>query len=118
MQCADPAGVRESRTPAGCLLRALRRAVVQTRKVELLLSVPISIDGGKALPFLGQVFEGEDGRHRANRDASATIDAFRRINVELLFAFELRLVLAGMDAIDRANVHTSGVFCADTGFGN
>src|ERR1700738_1121366 len=87
-------------------------------KALLLLNVPFGVDGCVALPLLRQIFEGENGRHRADRDASAAIDAFGRINVELLFVFKLRLVLAGMDAVDRANVHAGAIFCADTGFGN
>src|SRR6267154_700425 len=85
---------------------------------ELFLGIPVSVDRRIALPFFREVFEGEDGGDGTDRDAGATIDAFGRINIELFFVFKLRLVLAGMDAIDRADVHTCGVLGADAGFGN
>src|SRR5258708_18189964 len=90
----------------------------QAERFQLLLRVPVSVDGCEALPLLRQVFEGEDGGYRANRDASAAIDAFRWINEELLLAFKLGLVLAGMDAVDRADIHAGGIFRADTRFGD
>src|SRR6266481_2798084 len=79
----------------------------------LLLGVPIGVDGGEALPLFRQVFQGKNGGYRANRNAGATIDAFRRVDIQLLFAVELRLILARVDAVDRADIHARGVFCAN-----
>jgi hypothetical protein len=43
---------------------------------QLLLGIPIGVDGGKALPLIRQVFERKDGGNRTNRDTCTTIDAF------------------------------------------
>ena len=69
-------------------------------------------------PFFRQIFEREDGGHRADWNAGAAIDAFSRMDVELRFRLKIRFVLAGMDAVDRADIHASGVFCADARLGN
>src|SRR5882762_8222965 len=92
-----------------------RRSIV---RAELFLGIPVSVDRRIALPFFREVFEGEDGGDGTDRDAGATIDAFGRINIELFFVFKLRLVLAGMDAIDRADVHTCGALGVEGAFGN
>src|SRR5467141_1516608 len=92
-----------------------RRFIV---RVELFLGIPVSVDRRIALPFFREVFEGEDGGDGTDRDAGATIDAFGRIKIELFFVFKLRLVPAGVNAIDRADIHTCGVLGADAGFGN
>src|SRR3981081_110211 len=91
-----------------------------TRLTEslLLLGVPVSVDWRIALPLFRQVLKGENGGYRTNWDAGATINAFRRINVELLLVFKLRLVLAGVDAVYGADVHAGAILGADARFGN
>src|SRR5256885_14065358 len=86
--------------------------------IRLLLRVPIGVYRRIALPFLRQIFQRENSGHRANRHARATIDAFRRIDIELLLTFKLRLVLPRVDAVHRAYVHARRIFRADARFGN
>src|SRR6267378_1211880 len=83
-----------------------------------LFCVPIGVDWREAVPLFGKIFERENGGHGADGNASATIDAFGRVNIELRFGLERRFVFAGMDAVHRANVHARGVFCADARLGN
>src|SRR5260370_10001179 len=81
----------------------------------LLRSVEVCVDRRVATPLFGQVFQSEDGSDRADRDAGATVDAFRGIDIELRNLFVLRLILAGMDAINGTHVHAASVFCSDPG---
>jgi len=85
---------------------------------ELLLVVPIGVHGGKLLPFFREILEGKDSGNGANRDASATVNAFHGIDVQHGFGLISRLVFARMDAIDRANINTGGILCVDARFGN
>src|SRR5208337_1481275 len=71
---------------------------------------------GIFLPLLRQIIEREDGRNRANRDASAAIDAFDRIDIQHLFGRKFVAVLLGMDAIHRTSIDARRVLGADTGF--
>src|SRR6516225_11696558 len=82
------------------------------------LRVPVGVDGCETGPFVRQIFEREDGRHRTDRNAGTTVDAFRGVNVELCLCGELRFILARMNAVHRADIHAGGVFCADAGLGN
>src|ERR1051325_3594725 len=55
----------------------------------------------------------------ANRFAGTTVDTFFRIDVELIFFLEFfGFVFGRMDAIDRADIDTSGVLRIYAGFGN
>src|SRR5215472_16797979 len=82
------------------------------------LGVPVNIDWSEAGPLFRQIFQRKNGGHRANRDARTAIDALGRMDVQLRFRSELRLIFARVDAIHRADIHTGGVFCADAGLGN
>ena len=62
----------------------------------------ISVDLRVLGPLLGKILEGEDGGHRANRHASAAVNALVGIDVKLLRALELRLVFSRVNAIDGA----------------
>src|SRR5437879_4785949 len=86
--------------------------------VRLLLFVPVGVHGGELLPLLRKIFKSENRSHRANRDASAAIDAFHRIDVEHRFGLVGRLVLARVDAVHRTDINTRGVFGVDARFGN
>src|SRR6476469_9260551 len=57
-------------------------------------------------------------RHRARRHARAAVDALLRVDVEHRHRRELRLVLARMDAVDRADIDARGVFGADARIGD
>jgi hypothetical protein len=78
----------------------------------------IRVNGSVALPLLRQVFESENGGHRANRDARAAIDAFHWVDIKLRYAFEAGFIFARVNAIHRANVHARGILGAGAGFGD
>jgi len=73
---------------------------------------------GVARPLLGQIVGSKNSRDWAHWNARAAIDAFNRIDVELLLIGVGSLVLLGMDAVNRACIHAGGVFRSDTGFRN
>src|SRR6267143_3448343 len=83
-----------------------------------LFCIPISVDWREAIPLFREIFERENSGHRANRYASATVDTFGRVDVELSLSLESRFILARMDTVHGADVHASGVFCADARLGN
>ncbi len=76
------------------------------------------------LPLFWQVVQRKNRRHRTDRDAGATIDAFHRINVELWNVVEcgaavvIGRILLGMDAIHRTGIDAGGVFGPDAGLSN
>jgi hypothetical protein len=69
-------------------------------------------------PLLGHIFIAINRFHRAGGLTRAAIDALIRIDVEMVNGLEIRLILARMNAIYRANVNARGVFCADAWFTN
>jgi hypothetical protein len=71
---------------------------------------------GEALPLLRQVVEGEDCGDGANGNASAAVDTFDGVDVELFSVVELALIFFGVDAVNGACIHTCCVFGADAGF--
>jgi hypothetical protein len=77
-----------------------------------------SILFGKVSPLLWEIVGSKDCRYWAGWDASAAVNAFDRIDEELIALSETALVFFGVDAIDRTGVHTGGVLGADTGFCN
>jgi hypothetical protein len=80
--------------------------------------VPVGVDFREVPPLFGQVIFGEDRLHGTGWLARATVDAFVRVNVEQFRPFKLRFVLSRVNAIDRANVHTSRVLRPYAGFRN
>src|SRR5689334_1748942 len=84
----------------------------------LLVGVPVGVDLREVLPLLRQVVFGEDRLYGAGRLACAAINALVRMDVEQLRRLELRLILARMDAVHRANVYASRVFGPYAGFRN
>src|SRR5437667_9834497 len=73
---------------------------------------------GEALPLLRQIVEREDGGHGTYRHTGAAVDAFHRIDVEHLFLRKRRRVLLGVNAIERASIHTSRVLGSTARFCN
>jgi hypothetical protein len=69
------------------------------------------------LPLLRQVIFGEYGLNRTSWLARSTIDAFGRVYIEHFGALEVRLILARMNAVDRANINARRVFRAYAGLG-
>jgi hypothetical protein len=59
---------------------------------------------------LGHVFFGVNGIDRALRDANSTVNALIGIDREEIGPFT--------ETVDGTNIHTVGVFTADTGFGD
>jgi len=84
--------------------------------VLLLVLEPLVVDPHVVRPLFRNFSFRENRFHRTFRNTGPTVDAFFRIDVQLLVWFEVRFVTAGMNAIHRAGIHASGVFYADTGF--
>src|ERR1019366_10623035 len=79
-----------------------------------LLLVVLRVELGEVLPLFRQIIQGKNGGDGADRDARAAVNALDRIDVKHRHFGEVRLVLAGVDAVNRANVHAGGVFGVDT----
>src|SRR6476646_5787652 len=86
--------------------------------VRLLAGVPIGVGGRECLPLFRQIFHRENRGHRTNRYASSAVNTFGRIDVKLSFALVLRFIFSRVDTIDRADIHASAIFRADTRLGN
>ena len=76
----------------------------------------IGVDFDVMLPLFGHVFVTEDGFDRASGLTRAAINAFVGVDIKLCGGLEFGFVLARVNAIHRANVHTRGVFGSDTRF--
>jgi len=74
----------------------------------------LSIDLDERLPLFGQVLFGIDGLDGADRGTGPTVDAGHRVNIELLYFVELRLILTRMDAIYRTDLDAFAGLLADT----
>src|SRR6266478_147257 len=107
--------------------KAARRSVppktkkpVASQRIGLLplFCIPIAVDRRETVPLFRQIFERKNSRHRTDRDTRAAVDAFRGMDIQLRFALEIRFILARMNAVHGADIHTGGVFCADAGLGN
>jgi hypothetical protein len=70
----------------------------------------LGVELGHVLLVRGQVFFGVDRVDRALGNAHGAIDALVGVDGQKVGAFT--------EAVDRANVHTVGVFALDAGFGN
>src|SRR5581483_788631 len=95
-------------------LRKRRRPIAPS----LFLGVKVRVHRSEALPLFRQILESKNRSHRANRNASAAIDTFRRIDVKLLLVVKARLILARVNAIDRAHIHARGILGADARLGD
>src|SRR5712692_10557246 len=65
------------------------------------------------VPLLRRFVEREDRLDRARRHAGAAVDALVGMNIKHLSRGELGLVLPGMNAVDRADVHARSILDAD-----
>jgi hypothetical protein len=75
------------------------------------LFVIVSVNLGVMLPFFRQGVVLEDSLNGTNRLAGPAINALLRVDIELMYLCEgLRFVFCRMYAIDRANIHTGGIF--------
>src|ERR1035441_7289378 len=64
------------------------------------------VDRGKPGVLFRQLVQHENRIGGANRDASAAIDAFVRVNIQLRRIGETSLILLGVDAVHWAGLHT------------
>src|SRR5258708_12076383 len=65
-------------------------------------------------PLLRRLVEREDRVDRARRHAGPAVDALVGMNIEHLGGGEIGLVLSGMNAVHRTDVHARGLLGADT----
>src|SRR5450759_1552566 len=79
---------------------------------RLLLKM-LRVDLDEPLPLLRHFVQHEDRLDRARRHARAAVDALVGMNVEQFCRRELALVLARVDAVHRADIHTRGVLGSD-----
>ena len=80
--------------------------------------VVLGVAFSEGVPFFRQIIERENGRNRADRNASAAIDALHRIDVQQLLSRVGGLIFLRMNAIDRTRIHTCRVFGADARLSN
>src|SRR3954463_12142162 len=78
----------------------------------------VAVFGGVRLVLGGNVVLWIDGVDGALGLAGATVYAFVGVDVKLRGAFELGLIFARVDAVDRANVDTGGVLHVHAWLGN
>src|SRR5260221_12800761 len=71
--------------------------------------VPVGVDLGVVSPLLRDQVSGEDGLHRTGRLAGAAVDAGLGVDVQHRLRLKGTLLLAGMDAVNRADLDASGV---------
>src|SRR6185503_11454441 len=88
----------------------VRRALLLRTARRIVTLEDVAVDLDVLAHVARNVFLGKDGRHGAFRLARAAIDAFVRMDVELLGTF--------INGVDGTHVHTGAVLGADTGFGN
>src|SRR6188508_2348189 len=105
-----PGGLPDScRKPQGA-----SKAPMAPQIASLLVVLRVRLD--EAAPLLRGFIEREDGLDRAGRHAGAAVDALVGVDIEHFGRRELRFVLPGMDAIDRADVYAGRILGADAGF--
>jgi hypothetical protein len=75
------------------------------------MSEVVGIDGDEVAPARGHGEIFVNGFYGADRQARATVNANTRIDVILL------IILAGVNAIDRADIDARSVFLTDARFG-
>jgi hypothetical protein len=76
----------------------------------------VGIHRSEVLPLLGKVVFSEDRLDGAGRLARATVDAFIGMDIQQLHVREIVFVFARMDAVYRADIHTSCVLSPYAGF--
>jgi hypothetical protein len=78
----------------------------------------IGVDLDILLPLFRHVLVTKDRFDRARRLACAAIDAFIRVDIEMLNVPELSLIFARMYAINGANVNAGCILGSDTRLAN
>ena len=72
----------------------------------------------EGLPLVGRFVERKDCFNGTRRHAGAAVDALVGVNEQHFGRGELRLVLARVNTVHRADVDARSIFRADAGFGN
>src|SRR5262245_8188007 len=75
--------------------------------------VVVGVARNEGLPLPGRLVEGENGLDGTGRHARTAVDALVGMNVQHLGRIELRLILARVDAVHRADVHACGILRTD-----
>ena len=76
------------------------------------------------VPFLRQIIQRENCRHRTDRNTGAAVNALSGIDVQLRHFIErwaaivIGAAFRRMDAIHRAHIYTGGILGSDAGFGD
>jgi hypothetical protein len=83
---------------------------------RLLLFVPLCVYLRKVGPLFRKIFQSENSRYRAGGNAGATVDTLIRFDIKLLDLLEIRFVLLGVNAIDRADIDTCRIFGTNARF--
>src|SRR5579872_1590615 len=96
--------------------RNSRRAPGPETKILALPPKILSVPFSKAFPFLRQVVQRKNCRHRADRHTGSAVDTFNRVDVQHFLFRVRRIIFLWMDTIHRASVDTRGVFGADARF--
>src|SRR3990170_2319819 len=103
---------------AGIVLRSLPPGGTRTFSLPGLVLVVVGVPLRELGPLLRQIFQHEDGGHRTDGDAGAAVDALLRVDVEHRLLLKVGLILAGMDAVHRADIDAGGVLGSDAGLSN
>jgi hypothetical protein len=88
-----------------------QRVTARTAK-EILLAVVRSVHFHRGLQRIRKFFEREDSISRAYRNAGTAINTIVGANVKLFGFLEPLFIFAGMNAVNRTDVYTQGIFSA------
>ena len=106
-----------TRTMVGAATRVDR---IWTRSIRWSTAVfePVGVFAHIDLPLIGKILFGKNGLDWTLVHTQAAVNAGVRIDKELIRTAVSIVRRAGMDAVHRANINTSGVFGSYTGFSN
>src|SRR5260370_8018842 len=108
LEFLGPAWTR--RQAGACLPKPQKPFAPKQIRLLSLFCVPIGVNGRETIPLFRQILEGKNGGHRADRDASSTIDTFGGMDIQLCLTLEIPFILARMNAVPRADIHTNALF--------
>src|SRR5687768_4284628 len=104
------------------MLREIYTRRILNLVMRLTFSTSIFIPVGIDLRVVGPLLRNEVLRKNrldgTSRLAGSAIDANLRIDIEHRLFLEIGLILPGMDAVHRTNIHARGVLRVDARFGN
>jgi hypothetical protein len=112
------AGSSQNKAPRSHRGANRRHQVSAAIEQKLLFVIPRRIFRGELLPLFWKIFQRENRCHWANRNASAAVDAFNRIDVQHRLRIMLGLVFARVDTVHGTNIYARTIFRIDTRFGD